>query len=301
MAELIALFCKTFRDDFDRISVLFDSIRLYNEDRIPVCISMPPEDISIFMDLFSRYDFEVFSDDSLVGFGQGSGDGWTHQQVVKLCCDQTHIADSYFVIDSDYYFIRPFYRSDFVSASGLPMTCISRFGHSGSSRHIDLVIAYLNSDTDVDFTADEVSVLRSGVMPDLLRPFSELSSLCDGTDDLSRIFSRNKVPFFCQPGPILRADVLELIRTQALLNNKPDVVGHLPAVLVNICPWEYSWHAEYLLASSLEISLRPLPVIVFPTKESVIDARSRGLDTKLLSKKYLAINMAARHHDIIML
>ena len=73
----IVLYCKSYRNDIERIFRLCESIKKFNFDNIPVYISVPSNDMHLFNDIENVNLIE----DELVY--TGNKPGWVQQQIVK--------------------------------------------------------------------------------------------------------------------------------------------------------------------------------------------------------------------------
>ncbi len=292
----IAIFCKSFRDDFDRLGQLLATLRAFNKDDIPFALSLPAGDVDLFRVTFPDERLEIHLDHDLTGLEEPVASGWTYQQVVKLCCDRTCIAHSYFIVDSDFYFVRPFTHADLVDPHGAPFTILSPYSHTTDyPAMFPDVLAWIGSGDARRFDAEAMRVLRSGRRPDLMGHPAELQALCRGTD-LAAVFGRPSLRYFCQPGPILHSAVLRDIREQPIpsASTAPGAVAEL---LIRLSPWEINWHSEYLFASGLPIVVQPSLVFAIASQAGCDAVAAAGLTEADFSRRYLALAMAARHYD----
>ncbi len=296
----LAFFCKTFRDDFDRLERMLHTWRAHNAEAIPLALSLPEQDVDLYRARFSHWRLPVFLDHELTGFHQAPGNtGWTYQQVVKLCCDQTAMAEAYFMVDSDFYFVRRFGRADFLDTHGAPYLFLSPHGHyADGGPMFDEVRRALASEAPREFRPEALAALRSGRVPD----FSDLEALrplCQGTD-LSAAFGHPPVTYYCQSGPLLRADMLRAIRGEAL-REEQGAPGLAAARLVGLAPWEVNWHSEFLFASGQALAIRPMVVFHVASPAGLEQVRRAGVTEAQLARRYIAIAMAARHLDALAL
>jgi hypothetical protein len=125
----LVLFCKSFRDDVLRAKKLAHSISQFNSDALPFYVSVPVDDLALFRQELNGMDVRLISDQDVVckieGGLAGSFDelpGGLAQQVVKSEFWRLGIAENYVCLDSDCYFLRPFFTSDFLSPDGTPYT-----------------------------------------------------------------------------------------------------------------------------------------------------------------------------------
>jgi len=63
----IALYCKSYRNDFLRLKRLLQSIEKYNLDRIPFYISTPTSDRSLLIEVLGDRGYQWIADEDIVG------------------------------------------------------------------------------------------------------------------------------------------------------------------------------------------------------------------------------------------
>ena len=119
----MALMCKTYRNNLSRLKALKQSIDAYNADNIPLYVVAPQNDIDLIKENIitgeESYHIQFFADEEFLG-GDTLNDGWLNQQVVKLRFYKANVCDFWLMIDSDSYFIRNFYVSDFMYDEKMP-------------------------------------------------------------------------------------------------------------------------------------------------------------------------------------
>jgi hypothetical protein len=115
----IILFLKTYRPDFERVQRLLQSIGQFNADNIPVYLSINDEDYSFFKKNLPG-NYEMMKDSDVVQ--SKMKDKWRHQAIVKPAVYELGICHNYLVVDSDGFFIRPFYKTDFLYDDLTPYT-----------------------------------------------------------------------------------------------------------------------------------------------------------------------------------
>jgi hypothetical protein len=302
----IGIFCKSFAEDFDRLRLMLDTLRTCNIEAIPFALSLPAQQIGLFRERFPDADFPVHADHELTGFQQGDADGWYHQQIVKLCSDRTELAASLFIVDSDFYFIRPFGRDEFVDRDGVVFTRLSPHGHSAAAENLPYVLRWLDGGVAEAFAPHALAELRAGSWPDVSADNLEsLSGLCRGTD-FSALFRHPPHRFACMSGPVLHAVILRGMRAHGEAGPPAQsgphaaagaMPGEVPARLIGVSPWEYIWHAEFLLASEQDLRIRPLPIFHVPSTEAVAELRRLGVTEARLARRYIGVAMAARHFE----
>ena len=111
----IILFTKSYKGDLNRCIELSKSIQKHNKDNIPYYVSVPKEDIELFS-LKLPYFTKILCDDSIIK----TKDSWIGQQFIKSLVYKLNICRFYVCIDSDAYFIRDFYKTDFLYSDDIP-------------------------------------------------------------------------------------------------------------------------------------------------------------------------------------
>ena len=111
----LILFTKSYRGDLERCIELSKSIEKYNKDNIPYYVSVPTEDVEMFKTQLPHYT-EVIDDKLITDNHQG----WVGQQFVKSLVYKLDICRFYVCIDSDAYFFKDFYITDFLYAEDVP-------------------------------------------------------------------------------------------------------------------------------------------------------------------------------------
>lgn len=113
----MVIMCKTYLKNLEAIKILKNSIDKHNIDKIPFYILCPSSEIetikSNLIDGKEDYKIEFIEEEKILG-SDSLGNGWLDQQIIKLKFYKTKIADFYLIIDSDSYFIKDFYVSDFM-------------------------------------------------------------------------------------------------------------------------------------------------------------------------------------------
>lgn len=129
----MVLMCKTYLKNLPALKILKESIDKYNVDKIPFYIVAPSEDIKIIRSELLNgnedYFLDFIQEDKLID--NSLGNGWLDQQVIKLRFYKLKVCDFYLVLDSDSYFIRDFYISDFMYDDHTPYI-VCHEGKSGT-------------------------------------------------------------------------------------------------------------------------------------------------------------------------
>lgn len=117
MSYNLILYCKTFGRDFHRLKRLYESIQKYNKDNIPFFISAPGSEKELLQKLIGTEGYTFVADEDIWKF-KYQMDGWRSQQIIKSSIWKVVDTENYICIDSDQFFIRDFYKSDFIHPSG---------------------------------------------------------------------------------------------------------------------------------------------------------------------------------------
>lgn len=135
-----AMYCKTYRGDFQRASVMVETFNKHNRDDIKLYLSAPLEDQHLFAP-FANRNIEVITDESYAAPFltdqplNGMSPGYVNQEICKLTFYTTGLADNYLAIDSDCVLIRDFYVSDFMHDAGIPYTVLVQDKDLSIERH----------------------------------------------------------------------------------------------------------------------------------------------------------------------
>lgn len=131
----LVLFCKSYSTDLNRVVRLVQSIARFNIEHIPVHISVPASEQSLFRHHLAQYDIDIHSDEEIIRASPGMSPdilrkvpGSLAQQIVKSEFWRLGCSDSYLCLDSDAFFIREFTASDFLFTDDTPYTVIDE-GH----------------------------------------------------------------------------------------------------------------------------------------------------------------------------
>lgn len=131
--ENFVIYCKSYKNDILRVARLLESIQVFNKDAIPVYVSSPASDKSIFDESLKKYSYTWLSDESITAANPRLNQqllaetrGGLTQQVVKSEFWRAVPCNAYFCIDSDSVFIKDFYLSDFIAKDGHPYTILQQ-------------------------------------------------------------------------------------------------------------------------------------------------------------------------------
>ena len=125
----LALMLKSYGPDLEYARRLVSSYRQFNADGLPMFVVVPDEDLGAFGALAGD-DVQVLSESLLAEhltteWISGFSPGYMNQQIVKLAFWELGLADNYLCMDSDAVFLRPFFRTDFMAAPGVPFAFLT--------------------------------------------------------------------------------------------------------------------------------------------------------------------------------
>jgi hypothetical protein len=126
----LVLFCKSYRGDLLRFQRLWGSIQKHNVEKIPFYASVPAEDLSLFRrEISNSQEIHWLTDEEIVEVSPGGSlerylslDGRLSQQIIKAEAWRKVGCENYVCLDSDCEFTRDFFKSNFISESGVPYT-----------------------------------------------------------------------------------------------------------------------------------------------------------------------------------
>jgi predicted XRE-type DNA-binding protein len=254
--DKVAVFIKSYRRDIVLVAKLLDSIERYNVDGIGTWLAVPEGDLALFGELGSREGVTLISE-SVFGVStaeeriHGLRLGFVEQSMIKLSLHRLGVADNYVIMDSDCYFIRPFYISDFVDDSGHGYTVLSE---------------------------DKDNMVVPWFTEHLMYRLPALNKIAD-------YFELPKSPRPSSEGHlILRADVLQDIETWIRENNLTQ------RKLMELAALESSWYNFYMQKMCPEKIVRIEPFIRFiHTREEYRAMLRQGYTTELLAKAYVGV------------
>ena len=259
----IVLYCKSYRGDLERVKILFDSVKKFNVDKIPFYLSCPKSDLELFVNTINDKDFNIITDESINHNENLYNRGLPPRMLAfstRLSIWKSKLAENYFCLDSDAYFIRNFYIKDFMFDEKTPFTVMHEqkelFNWSLPRT------TTLGFDPQIGFTQERNKIMS--------------------------LFDRTGKCYDFGPNPVIfHAKVLESLDEFYL---KPN--GLSTENLVSTSLDEYTWYGESLLAFDT-IKIRPLEPIfkVFHYNGQYKDAKSQGYTEEHFSKLYLGIIM----------
>ncbi len=252
--ENLVLYCKSFSRDIDLVSRLVDSINKFNEDKITTYISVPKRDLDLFKSL--NLENIILIEDELVY--EGNALGWQQQQIVKSSFYKLSFAKNWVCLDSDAYFIKPFYINDFMYDEETPYTVMHEqkelFTWTAANSH------KLGFNPKQSFTADRQKVMS--------------------------VFGRSGKVYDFGPVPtIWSSKVWQDLESKYMIPNELTF-----SQLIDHCPSEFTWYGEALLYFN-SIKIYPAEPIfkVFHYKQQLEEFQKMNLSVDTLSQNYLGI------------
>lgn len=125
----IVIFCKSYNKDMLRARRMAESVQRFNVDNIPLYISVPSSDLTLFEQCFGNIPCRFITDEEILAKScQVNGPlpkrfpSDLLQQLLKLEFWRMGFCENYVWIDSDSYFIKPFKVSDFFHDETVPYT-----------------------------------------------------------------------------------------------------------------------------------------------------------------------------------
>ena len=127
----LVLYCKSYRNDFLRLKRLLASISQFNVDGLPFYISTPKADKALLMETIGQEGYHWIADEEIVRANSKADfaayqamPGGLSQQIIKSEFWRLGLTENYLCLDSDSFFIRNFYRSDFMAEDGTLYTVL---------------------------------------------------------------------------------------------------------------------------------------------------------------------------------
>lgn len=124
----IAIYTKTYHIDFPRVKILKESIDKHNVDNIPYYISCPSAEKQLLVDTIGVEGYTFISDED-INPPNPRLTGWMQQTPIKLRAYEQIKYPNLLLVDSDAFFIRDFYESDFIAYDDIPYSIIHENKH----------------------------------------------------------------------------------------------------------------------------------------------------------------------------
>jgi hypothetical protein len=268
--EKIILYCKSYHKDIDRILNLVNSINLYNTDKLPFYISVPESDV----ELFTQKQFpntHIISDERINKNPDLYKRGINPRVLAfstRLNIWMSELAENYFCLDSDAYFIRPFSIKDFMFDDETPYTVMHE--------QKELFTWTVTKTKELGFDPKE------GFMGD--------------RNLIMSIFGRQGRLYDFGPNPvILNSKVLESLNKQYLIPNNLTTED-----LIEVSSDEYTWYGEALLAFE-PIKIRPTESLfkVFHYPQQYVEYKQQNVTEEMIAQNYMGIIMQSNFNGPI--
>ena len=298
MVKKLAIFCKSFRDDFGRIEGLISSWRKYNPE-IPFVLSVPRKDGDELPGSVRRAEgISLVFDEDYLGEDNESRFGWLEQQICKLSVGELEISENYYVIDSDSYFINRIDQEKIVGTNQVNVLA-TPVDATYTPKNVKLLDYIKNGEglPGVNVEKADIKELKSRLQSaydihksgDSLPARERRGYLTDIFGDPKDV-KGNRLIF--TPSPVFNVRILNELHNFLSSQN----LNWRDAIYLS--PWEYSWYGLFALRGFSEPVCAVHPTCVhFPTSESVRHAVSIGVDESDLARRFCSIAMAARHYD----
>jgi hypothetical protein len=270
MNELI-LYCKSYNKDVNRVKILLNSIDEYNEHRIPFYISVPTEDVQLFKDVlgnpigkretlgnYQRYT--LITDEEVCG--EKYDQSWVTQQTIKSSFWKLDLCHNYVMVDSDSYFIQPFFLKDFII---------------DEENHVPYTIIHEQKDL-FSWTAKNVDILG----------FDPQRSFAECRQPIQELFERKGRLYDFGPGPIIWSTaVWKSLEDKYLIPNNIKFSD-----LINSVHSEFTWYGEWLLTDKT-IPIWPVEPLFkfFHYMQEYQDFKNRGYTIQNWAKNYMGVVM----------
>ena len=251
----IVLYCKSYHKDLDRVANLSKSIERYNKDGIPFYVSVPKSDLDLFNNVLGS-SVNVVEDEAIY---QSRKVGWILQQTIKSNFWKLGICDNYVCIDSDSYFIRPFYESDFL------------FG--------DTPYTVMHEQKELfSWTSNNVKELG----------FNPKDSFVEDRKKIMSIFDRQGRYYDFGPSPTIWSSKV----WKSLENNYISANNMTFESLLEYSHSEFSWYGESLLAFK-DVDILPIEPLfkVFHYQQQYVEYKQQGITEETISDNYMGIVM----------
>ncbi|MGV6994422.1 DUF6492 family protein [Desulfovibrio sp. QI0430] len=246
---------KSYSNDFALAKRLLLSLHAHNKDDIPVYISVPKSDYSVFREFAAPNVYLLIDEDicSELATSEVAGftPGYINQEIIKLSFWEQNRCKNYFCIDSDAVLIRDFYYSDFMYDETTPYTPLIEDS--------DLV-------SDPKYYADYWQPREV-----YLRKIQKKMSL-----------AQRKI-LTVHGNTTLSAAVLKSLKENFLI---PNNLSYLDLVIYS--PYEFSWYAFWLQKNTIiPIHLSAPMIKTFHMAHHVYLARLIGISEKDLARGYV--------------
>ena len=253
----LAIFCKTCIRDIECLKQLLKSIKDFNKDNIPVCVSIARNEENVLTPIINSYDknIKIFIDEDITSYNYNNDDillkDWIPQQFVKLELYKTNFARHYLIIDSDCYFIKDFYIKDFLYDKDIPYIPVS------------------------DYYKAEKFAFQLLQNPPIV----------DKERVISNFLNRNGKPVYMDMPWILTSEYMKMFEnylTEKNTNFKD---------IILLLPFEMQWYLEFVLSKNLPYVPCSTLFFVMHLETQYQIYRWLGFDEEIIKREYLGICM----------
>jgi hypothetical protein len=257
----LSIYCKSYGNDVLLAKNLLDSINKFNVDKIPFYISVPEKDIELFKTKLGTEGYTLLKDEDI----DSENTGWKGQQIVKSQFWKLELCENYLCIDSDCFFIRPFYLSDFMYDENTPYTICHEYK------------------SFFEFVQKHPFISSKEPMN-----FDPMDSFVKERLHIMSLFGRTGVVYDFGPGPTIWSCKV----WKSLFENYIKYNNITFADLIQINGSEFTWYGEWLLYSE-EIKLIPRGPLFknyhYPYQYEY--DKNHGYTLDKLSKLYLGVGI----------
>jgi hypothetical protein len=214
----IVIFCKSYRNDLERASVMADSVRRFNRDGLPLYILVPEADLEMFQQRIGMEGVSWLRDEDVIRANPALDleiyrtlPGHISQQIVKAEFWRVNPKQNCICVDSDSRFIRDFFADDFLSPDGVPYTILHE-----SKPFMEFCLTHGIRETE--------------------RHFEAMS------DEMRKVFGRVGPSYAFNPFPVIWSG-----KVWHALEAKLEAEGSNIMQAIVAHPYESSWYGEALL------------------------------------------------------
>lgn len=255
--ESLAFMLKSYAADHAYAERLISSFRRFNAEGIRLYCVVPAGDLELFASLGGG-DVTLMAQEELATHlvertVHGLSAGYINQEIVKLSFWELGLCSSYFCVDSDAEFIRPFSVADFLAPDGVPYTVLVE---------------------DKDLKVEPRYYSEHWIQRE--KELDHIKALVGLTDPVTRT---------CHGHQVFSGAVLQDFRDSFLAPRGWDYVDALAE-----SPYEFSWYNFWLQAHPLiPVHSREPLVKVFHNEDQHLEYIRRGIGLDDLARAYVAV------------
>lgn len=259
----LVLFCKSYSKDLMRAKRMVESTLRFNNDNIPLYMSVPSAEIELFKTTFQNLPCHFVTDEEILNscykiYGPLPKLFPSHllQQLIKLEFWRLKKCHHYLWIDSDSYFLKPFYTKNFFHNENTPLLVMH-----------------------------QARELREFSLKHDPRIGEKLDSRIKA---IQQLFGRKGEPFYFGDPPLIwSSSILETMSSGFLKSREMTIYE-----LLYRYPCEMQLYGEFALASQLQTIVPTEPFFkVFHYAEQFFESQRKGECEESLAGKYLGVVM----------